>query len=1221
MTYKLIRKLLKKIIFLSGFCLIVLFANGQVSQDLQVYPMDSEILPVYVEDTLYGDGGRMKFHSYEGSWDGIGAYMHGESIGLSKGLIISNGWVMRATEPNNNGHDIHERDDLGGHQDEDMNKILAYIENLDPQAKPDSAIDASVLTFEFMPFYDQLEIKFLFASEEYKYHNIPEDKNDFIGVDSAKSDIMGIIMWYNPNQKIYDLFHIGPDARPVSVKYLNHNVGGWMSSQYVPNEKTITNPDGFPVMYDAMSKPILDHVYSDKVSPCRTYKIKIAVADNPYLADLPTGQAAGPYFNSAVFVEAGSIKSGSGYGFGFKWDVEGMSDNAEFEPNEIVEGGCSNMIIKLTKTFVTPDTTWVAYKIQNGSDGEYTITPPPKNDSVFGIPPDSLEISYVLTALQDGNPEGDYENWTLRYQVDPCDYAQPGPIGTQGLSGEIPLKVYERDPIAEANKSLGPVPANIYYCGNEINVNVDDILDGGVEPFTQFWQSSTASGFGPDFNVPIANNPEIVVCTIKDRCSDLEGYNTAHDTVFIHSQLIVTQETPDFQLCENLQQPISIINTNAGDDFSVNWYFQDDLVSSTNPYVVAWDDYVQYYDVLDSLVFEYTVTDDCGNSVNGEIVAFWDPILQIQGPEVICLGEEITLNCSEGQTYQWYEESVNPGNEIPGATSDQYSFTPTQAGNYTICVEILNSCNELASTCYTFEVSEMTCEIQVNGSDELIVCPNMEFQLEELNGYTEWKWSWYDDGSSHSASGQEITVKLVDTGPHTFTVSAYNEHGCYDERDFEIMVNPYTELQVLSDFDSICINTPVQLSTASAVGITSWEWSSSPTDPTLAGQENDPAPTVSPEVATTYSCLVTDENGCVEEQSKTLYIRPPIQGVMITDPESVCAQEEVLIDFDGNANPGATYYWTFENGTPATSTTKETTVIWDVSGWQDVQLDISEPGCEQSMDMQVLVNPKPSPSVVPSESSGCQPLEISFDNQSGNLDQSSFSWDFGDGGSSTEENPVYIYDSAGTFDVNLTITNATGCMASETFQDLIEVLPTPQSGFDVNTQAATLDNPTISFFEQVVGDYSFLEWDFGDGSRLEDVDDPEHTYELPGVYQAMLYAENIYGCASVDTLTITITTELKVYFPNAFSPNGDGKNDCFQVIGTVYDLLNNFTVHIHDRWGRTVHSGKITDPDCLWDGTDADGDVVPMGTYAFRLVGKDFKGKKRNFVGHINVIR
>ncbi|MDZ7743964.1 MAG: PKD domain-containing protein [Bacteroidota bacterium] len=1200
--------------------LIALLTHGQVSQDLQVYPMDSELLPVYVEDTLYGDGGRMKFVSYEGSWDGIGAYKYGESIGLTKGLIISNGWVMKAVAPNSNGHDIHERDDLGGHQDEDMNQILAWIATGDPQAKPDSAIDASVLTFEFMPFYDQVQIKFLFASEEYKYHNLPEDKNDFIAVDSVKSDIMGIVMWDNPNQKSYELFRKGPNNLPVSVKYLNHKSSGWMSSQYVPNEKTLTNPDGYPVSFDAFSLPISDYIV-ENISPCRTYKIKIAVADNPYMLDLPNGQAAGPYFNSAVFVEAGSIKSGSGYGFGFKWDVEGMSDNAEFEPDEIVEGGCSNMMIRLTKTFVTPDTTWVRYKIQNGSAGEYSIMPPPKNDSVFAIPPDSLEITYVLTALQDGNPEGDYEYWTLRYQVDPCDFDQPGPIGTQGLSGEIPIKVYERDSITEANKTYGPVPASIYYCGNEINVNVDDILDGGVEPFTQFWQSSQASGFGPDFNVPIASNPEIVVCTIKDRCSDLDGYNTAHDTVFIHSQLVVSQETPNFQLCENLEQPISVINTNAGNDFSVNWYFQGDLVHSGNPYLVTWDDYVQYYDVLDSLVFEYTVNDECGNSANGSVVAFWDPIVQIQGPEVICLGEEINLNCSEGQSYQWYEGSVSPGNEIPGAVSSQYSFTPSQAGMYTICVEILNSCDELASTCYTFEVSELNCEIEVNGTDELVVCPNMEFQLEELNGFTGWEWSWFDDGSTHSASGKEVSLSLVDPGMHTITVSAYNEHGCYDERDFEIMVNPYTELQVLSEFDSVCVNTSVQLSTISAVDVMSWEWSSVPADPTLAGQENDANPLVSPSVQTTYYCFVTDENSCVEEQSKTIYIRPPIQGAMLTDPESVCAKEEVVIDFDGDASPGASYTWTFENGSPLSSNTKITTVVWNEAGWQDIQLDISEPGCEQSLDMQVLVNPKPSPAVIPSGNSGCQPLEVIFHNQSADLDDPEYSWDFGDGGSSSEESPVYVYDSAGLFDVNLTITNATGCDASETFQDMIEVFPTPQAGFDVNTQAATLDNPTISFFEQVNGEYSYLEWDFGDGATAENQENPEHTYNLPGVYQAVLFAENNYGCSSYDTLTITITTELKVYFPNAFTPNGDGNNDCFQVIGTVYDLLNNFTVHIHDRWGRVVHTGKVTDPDCLWDGTDEGGEVVPMGTYAFRLVGKDFKGEKRNFVGHINVIR
>ncbi len=1179
--------------------------------------MDSETLPVYVEDTLYGDGGRIKFSSYKGGWDGIGGFVNGDELGMSRGLIISNGWVERAEGPNNIGADYHERDYLGGNQDDDLNMLLAQIVNPGTH-EPDSAVDASVLEFEFMPFYDKMQITYLFASEEYFYHNTPP-KQDVDMSDSVKSDVMGIYLWYNPNNKQL-LNRVGEAQHPVLVKYINDNSPGgpWYDYLYIPNEKTLQKPNGYMTQYDGFTRVITE---VRDVQPCRNYKIKIAIADNPILMPGPSGEPIGPFINSSVFIEEGSIISGDGWTWGLEWDVEGVSDNPDFEPNEIVEGGCSNMIIKVSKTIVTPDTVWVAYKMQNGGDGEYTINPPPLNDSLFFIPPDSLEMIYVLTAVNDGTNEGEYESWTLRYQTDPCDFDQPGPIGSQGLTGEVPIKVYERPPISEGNKSYGPVPSNIYFCGNEVTVNVNDILEGGIEPYTQFWQSTAASGFGPEFNVPISASPEVVVCTIKDRCSDFDGYNTAQDTVFIYSQLVVTQETPDFQLCENLEQPISVINTNAGNDFSVNWYFQGDLVHSGNPYIVTWDDYFEYYDVLDSLVFEYTVTDDCGNSANGSVVAFWDPIVQIQGPEVICLGEEINLNCSEGQSYQWYEGSVSPGNEIPGANSSEYSFTPASAGLYTICVEIMNSCDQLASTCYTFEVSQMTCEIEVNGSDELIVCPNMEFQLEEINGFTGWEWSWFDDGTTHSASGKEISLSLVDAGMHTITVSAYNEHGCYDERDFEIIVNPYTELQVLSEFDSVCVNTPLQLSTTSFVNVTDWTWSSIPADPTLAGQENDPNPIVSPSVQTTYSCFVSDENGCVEEQSKTVYIRPPIQGVMLTDPESVCAKEEVVIDFDGDAAPGASYFWSFENGSPGSSNTKVSTVIWNEAGWQDIQLEISEPGCEQSLDMQILVNPKPSPAVIPSETTGCQPLEVMFENQSTDLDNPEYSWDFGDGGSSSQENPVYVYDSAGLFDLNLTIINATGCDASENFQDLIEVLPTPQAGFDVNTQAATLDNPTISFFEQVGGDYSFLKWDFGDGNSVENQDNPEHTYSLPGVYQAVLFAENDYGCFSYDTLTITITTELKVYFPNAFTPNGDGNNDCFQVIGTVYDLLNNFTIHIHDRWGRVVHTAKVSDPDCLWDGTDEGGEVVPMGTYAFRLVGKDFKGEKRNFVGHINVIR
>jgi gliding motility-associated-like protein len=1193
--------------------------NGQSGQDLQVYPLDAESLPTYVEDTLFGDGGELKFISYQGGWDGVGAFKYGEDIGISRGLILSNGWIEGAEGRNTTGAAVNERDDLGGNYDDDLNKLLTLIGGGGAHDPPDTAVDASVLLIEFMPYYQNIKMSFVFASEEYKYHNLPA-RIDVNMADSVQSDVLGIFMWLQPTNKTM-INLLGEAQKPIGVKYINHNSPTWFRNWYIPNEESIVHPQGLSTQYDGLTK-IRDVVVSELV-PCQRYKIKFAIGDNPILMKNPnTGQPIGPYINSAVFLQEKSLVSGDGYSWGLEWDFQGASDNPDFEPNEIVEGGCASMVLNLTKTveLKEDDTLFIGFKMANGTAGEFEINPPPYNDSVFAMTWACLDTTYVITALDDGNSEGAYEDWTFKYMINPCDKESGGPFGTFGFSGEIPIRVYERHPIVNANKNLGPIPSDIYFCGNDVTININDILEGGVPPYTQLWQSTLASGFGPEFTVPIAASPEIVVCTVKDRCSEIDGYNTAMDTVFIYSTLSVTQETPDFQLCENLEQPIQIINTNVGPDVSVKWYFQGNLIGSTNPHIITWDDYEMYYEVLDSLVFTYIVSDDCGNHTNGSVVAFWDPIVQIQGPQVICLEEEITLFCSEGQSYQWFQNSVSTGNEIPGAISSSYSFTPTVAGMQTICVEIINSCDQPASTCYNFEVSQLICAIELNSSEELQTCPNEDFQLSEINAFAEWQWSWTDEGMPYSATGQSISLSLLEPGLHVVQVSAYNQHGCFDERSFDVTVFPYTELEIACAFDSVCINTPTQINAISVVDAINWSWTASPPDPSLTGQENLQSPTVSPDVPTLYTCNVIDENGCSDESVFNLYIRPAIVGALVSNPESVCSNEQVLIDFMGNAAAGASYNWAFEDGSPATSSTKQTNVLWQNAGTYNVTLDISEPGCEQSMDLSVLVNPKPLPAATASVSSGCQPLEVSFDNNSTDLQSPTYNWDFGDGFSSGEAEPVHVFDSAGVYDVSLTIENSTGCIASQTFADMVEVLPSPIAGIKVNSQAATIENPNIDFFEQIIGAYNYLSWDFGDGGSSL-VENPSHQFTEPGVFQVVLFAENNFGCTDTAVVQITITTELRIFFPNAFTPNGDGLNDCFEVKGTVYDLINDFGIYIYDRWGSLIYQSNAIDPQCLWDGSiDGSSTKAPLGVYSYRLVGKDFKDKQRSFIGQITII-
>jgi gliding motility-associated-like protein len=118
-----------------------------------------------------------------------------------------------------------------------------------------------------------------------------------------------------------------------------------------------------------------------------------------------------------------------------------------------------------------------------------------------------------------------------------------------------------------------------------------------------------------------------------------------------------------------------------------------------------------------------------------------------------------------------------------------------------------------------------------------------------------------------------------------------------------------------------------------------------------------------------------------------------------------------------------------------------------------------------------------------------------------------------------------------------------------------------------------------------------------------------------------MYTETEHGCWDIDTLEIGIVEDIKIFIPNAFSPNGDGLNDCFSIGGTTGDIVDLFRIIIYSRWGQEVYDAPVNNPDCVWDGKDKDGNLVTADTFVFRIFGKNSRGAKKVYEGMIMVVR
>jgi gliding motility-associated-like protein len=215
-------------------------------------------------------------------------------------------------------------------------------------------------------------------------------------------------------------------------------------------------------------------------------------------------------------------------------------------------------------------------------------------------------------------------------------------------------------------------------------------------------------------------------------------------------------------------------------------------------------------------------------------------------------------------------------------------------------------------------------------------------------------------------------------------------------------------------------------------------------------------------------------------------------------------------------NPTA-WLWDFGNGN--TSTLQHPVATYSTPGLYDVVLTVSNMIVDDTKDSSSLIEIYEYP-VAELETNivanGCAPLNITFnDLSSSGATIISWEWDFGDGGSSSLQNPDYTYLNSGVYSVSLYVLDNNGCQNLATEIDLIEVDASPNANFSSNISFSCDSIHEVEFFNSSISSSSFI-WDFGDGITSS-IMEPSHLFTT-GIYSVSLYA--IDG-SCIDTLVMT----------------------------------------------------------------------------------------------------
>lgn len=260
---------------------------------------------------------------------------------------------------------------------------------------------------------------------------------------------------------------------------------------------------------------------------------------------------------------------------------------------------------------------------------------------------------------------------------------------------------------------------------------------------------------------------------------------------------------------------------------------------------------------------------------------------------------------------------------------------------------------------------------------------------------------------------------------------------------------------------------------------------------------------------------------------------PPTAAAFNLNPANGCSLPHTVFFTDQSVLPD-TWSWDFGDGN--TSTLQNPVHNYITTGTFVVSLIVTDTifGCRDTVYDTVRVS-LPTADFNGNPLFGCAPVATSFTDLSvaNSSSITGWSWNFGDGNTSTLQNPTHIYTTPGIYTVTLTVTDSIGCTNTETKTNYVQVLG-PQVKFGPDTVAGFCPGTTVNFTDSTLfgSPITSWAWDFGDGGTSP-LQNPTYTYNNQGTFTVTLIVTDLDGCRDTflinnlvnihDTIPPTIT--------------------------------------------------------------------------------------------------
>lgn len=373
-------------------------------------------------------------------------------------------------------------------------------------------------------------------------------------------------------------------------------------------------------------------------------------------------------------------------------------------------------------------------------------------------------------------------------------------------------------------------------------------------------------------------------------------------------------------------------------------------------------------------------------------------------------------------------------------------------------------------------------------------------------------WIW-DFGDGNTSLLQNPSHSYVNPGSYNITLSLVDTNGCNENRTYSNLINvgsiPVANFG--SDVNSACFPPlNVNFSDSSTPSGLSYFWD-------FGDGDNSSVQNASH----TYLSLgvydvklkVTGPTGCEDSVTKTGFIAiEDLVADFSSNLTQSCVGQAIQFSDLSTSNPGN---WIWDFGDMSGDTVMNPIHVYSTPGTYDVTLIASNSGaCADTVQKTgyILINPAPTADFAADITKACAaPLTVNFSDLSAGA--VSWQWDFGDGNTSTLQNPANTYTAVDSFTVTLVVTNADNCSDTIVRTDFIQIAP-PAVAFDGDNRYGCIPR-TVDFADSSysVNPIANWLWDFGD-STTSSQQNPSHTYTVSGSYHVSLTITDTLGCSA-----------------------------------------------------------------------------------------------------------